>query len=129
MVELLAVIAIIGILSALIVGLAGTAQRDAARKRAEAEIGQLESFITDYQRQYGKVPGTPKANVDSCTAALSNALVDAKHSLTNMADPWDDPYHYRATSKQTFYLWSTAGDSKGTNRPAWVGNPDPDWKP
>lgn len=129
LVELLAVIAIIAVLSALILGLAGGAQRNAGRKRAESELGQLESFITEYKTTYGKVPGTPKDGEKSCRAALSNALVNASHSLTNMLDPWDDPYHYRATSKQTFYLWSTAGDSKGTNRPAWLGNPDPDWNP
>jgi len=124
LVELLAVIAIIGILSALVIGLAGTAQRDAARKRAEAEIGQLGSFITEYQRQYGKVPGT-KGDEEANLRALKEALADAKHSLSNMVDPWDDSYHYKVSSKQTYYLWSTAGDSKGTNRPSWVGNPAP----
>lgn len=129
LVELLAVVAIIGILSALVVGLAGSAQRNAGRKRAEAEIGQLESFVTDYRTKYGKVPGKPGGTEKDCRAALSNALVEASHSLTNMVDPWDEPYHYRATSKNTFYLWSTAGDTGGTNRPAWIGEADPDWTP
>lgn len=129
LVELLAVVAIIGILSALVVGLAGSAQRNAGRKRAEAEIGQLESFVTDYRTKYGKVPGKAGGTEKDCRAALSNALVEASHSLTNMMDPWDEPYRYRATSKNTFYLWSTAGDTGGTNRPAWIGNADPDWAP
>ncbi|MBR6022707.1 MAG: type II secretion system protein [Kiritimatiellae bacterium] len=129
LVELLAVVAIIGILSALVVGLAGSAQRNAGRKRAEAEIGQLESFVTDYKTKYGKVPGKVGGTEKECRAALSNALVEASHSLTNMMDPWDEPYRYRATSKNTFYLWSTAGDTGGTNRPAWIGNADPKWEP
>ena len=129
LVELLAVIAIIAILTALIVGLAGGANSNAARKQAEADVGKLEMFVTDYKSHHGKVPGNAGDNEKTCRSALSNALVSAKHSLTNMTDPWDQPYHYRATSRHTFYLWSTAGDTAGTNRPAWIGNPDPDWNP
>ena len=35
------------------------------------------------------------------------------------------PYHYFAASKQTCYIWSTAGDVNETNRVAWIGNPRP----
>ena len=131
LVELLAVVAIIGILSALVVGLAGSAQRNAGRKRAEAEIGQLESFITDYRTKYGKVPGKIGGTEAECRAALMEKLSDkdTSHPLASMKDPWDEPYRYRATSKNTFYLWSTAGDTGGTNRPAWIGNADPKWDP
>lgn len=125
LVELLAVIAIIGILSALILGLAGSAQRNAGRKRAEAELGQLESFITEYKTQYGKVPGNAGDSEKKCRDALQEQLKTAKHSLTNLTDPWDEPYYYKVTSRNTYYLWSTAGDTGKTNTPAWLGNPDP----
>ena len=118
LVEVLTVIAIIALLAALILGLAGNAQKKAARTKAEAEITQLESFITDYQMKYGQVPLT--------IAALSNALIEAKHSLTNFADPWGDPYNYSNSSKVTFYLWSRGGDLEPfTNRAIWIGNPAP----
>lgn len=127
LIELLAVIAIVALLAALILGLAGNAQRTSARKRAEAEINQLQSFVDSYRTQYGKVPGNPaNANEAQHLAALSNALSEASHSLTNLLDPWDNPYHYFAASKQTCYIWSTAGDQDGTNRVAWIGNPRPD---
>ena len=125
LIELLAVIAIVGLLAALILGLAGNAQRSSARKRAEAEINQLQSFVDSYRTQYGKVPGNPDNNEAQDLAALSNALVSASHSLTNLLDPWDNPYHYFAASKQTCYIWSTAGDTDETNRVAWIGNPRP----
>lgn len=116
LVELLTVIAIIALLAALILGLAGNAQKSAARNKAEAEIAQLESFITDYQMQYGQVPQS--------LTALSNALSAAKHSLTNLADPWGMPYSYSNTSKVTFHLWSLGGDlDPYTNRAIWIGNP------
>ena len=84
LVELMTVIAIMALLSALVLGLAGNAQKTAARKRAASEVEQLSSFVTDYQMEYGRVP--------SDTKALSNALAEAKHSLTNMTDPWGTPY-------------------------------------
>ncbi len=122
LVELLTVIAIIALLAALIMGLAGNAQRKAARSRAEAEITQLQSFVTEYRTRYGQVPGT--------AAALAGALVAANHSLTNSVnagdmpeDPWGIPYRYERSSPATFYLWSTAGDD--ANRAAWLGNPEP----
>ena len=117
LVELLAVIAIIALLAALILGLAGSSQRNAARKRAESEIAMLQSFVDEYRTEHGKVPSDLKS--------LSNALVTAKHSLTNLQDPWDDSYHYKAASRFTCYIWSTAGSDAETNRPAWIGNPEP----
>ena len=118
LVELLTVIAIIALLAALILGLAGNAQKTAARKRAAAEITQLESFITDYQMKYGQVP--------TGIAALSNALKAAKHSLTNLTDPWGATYFYTNSSAVTFYLWSKGGDvAVPADRAVWIGNPDP----
>ena len=113
LVEVLTVIAIIALLAALILGLAGNAQKKAARTKAEAEITQLESFITDYRMKYGQVPPS--------IAALSNALKTANHSLTNLVDPWGMPYVYSNSSKVTFYLYSKGGDATG-NRAMYIGN-------
>ena len=119
LVELLTVIAIIALLAALILGLAGNAQKSAARNKAEAEIEQLSVFITDYQMNYGQVPPS--------YLALSNSLVEANHSLTNLQDPWGMSYKYTNSSKATFYLWSLGGDmsTPPTNRAIWIGNPAP----
>lgn len=115
LVELLTVIAIIALLAALILGLAGNAQKSAARNKAEAEIEQLSVFVTDYQMKYGQVP--------SSMTALSNELVETKHALTNLLDPWGMAYVYSNSSKATFYLWSYGGDM--ANRAIWIGNPAP----
>ena len=118
LVELLTVIAIIALLAALILGLAGNAQKSAARNKAEAEIEQLSVFVTDYQMKYGQVPPS--------FAALSNALSEAQHALTSLLDPWGLKYNYTNSSKATFYLWSYGGDlSPYTNRAIWIGNPAP----
>lgn len=116
LVELLTVIAIIGLLAALILGLASNAQRKAARDKAAAEIAQLESFITDYQVSYGRVP----ANV----AALKTELEDKNHPLAEFEDPWGVTYEYAPSSEVTFYLWSKGG-STNDNRAMFIGNPEP----
>ncbi|MBR4188931.1 MAG: prepilin-type N-terminal cleavage/methylation domain-containing protein [Kiritimatiellae bacterium] len=115
LVELMTVIAIMALLSALVLGLAGNAQKSAARKRAESETEQLASFVTEYLSEYGRVPSSPEA--------LSNALVEANHHLTNMLDPWGMTYVYSNTSKQTFYLYSYGGSE--TNPAVWIGQNKP----
>lgn len=113
LVEVLTVIAIIALLAALILGLAGNAQKTAGRKKAEAEVTQLQSFVTDYQLKYGQVPQS--------VAILTDALKAANHSLSNFMDPWGLAYNYSNSSKVTFYLWSTGGDTNGS-RDMWIGN-------
>ena len=113
LVEVLTVIAIIALLAALILGLAGNAQKKAARTKAEAEVTQLESFVTDYQTKYGQVP-----DIDG----LKGALAAANHSNSNFMDPWGMSYGYSNSSKVTFYLWSMGGDTTGTNRQLWIGS-------
>ena len=121
LVEVLTVIAIIALLAALILGLAGNAQKKAARDRASAEIEQLSTFVNDYQMKYGQVPTN--------SAALSNALKEATHSLSNMLDPWGMAYIYSNSSKVTFYLWSRGGATNANpttdNRSMYIGNPAP----
>lgn len=116
LVEVLTVIAIIALLAALILGLAGNAQKKAARTKAEAEVTQLGSFVTDYQTKYGQVPTSPDA--------LKKALAAANHPSSNFLDPWGTSYGYSNSSKVTFYLWSTGGDSSipPTNRQLWIGS-------
>ena len=112
LVEILTVIAIIALLAALLLGLAGHAQKSAAKKQAQAEISQLENFLSAYQAQYGQVPPTK--------GDLSVALQEANHPLAGLVDPWGNPYAYQASSRATFYLWSTAG---GANPALFIGNP------
>jgi general secretion pathway protein G len=101
LVEVLTVIAIIALLAALVLGLAGHAQKTAAKKKAASEIAQLESFITAQQMQHGQVPPT--------MATLAEALRAANHPLAGLLDPWGNPYQYQTSSLATYFLWSTGG--------------------
>ena len=111
--EVLTVIAIIALLAALILGLASSAQKKAARSKAEAEISQLENAVTDYQRKYGRVPRTRDD--------LQKELMATSFPITNLVDPWGMDYQYTNTSLVTFYLWSQGGDTAGTDRDMWIG--------
>ncbi len=113
LVEVLTVIAIIALLAALILGLASSAQKKAARSKAEAEISQLENAVTDYQRKYGRVPRTRDD--------LQKELMATSFPITNLVDPWGMDYMYQTSSLVTFYLWSQGGDTEGVDREMWVG--------
>jgi general secretion pathway protein G len=123
LIEVLVVIVIIALLAALILGLAGNAQKSAARNKAEAEISQLESFVTAYQMKYGQVPGVADPDEEDFSA-LQDALIVENHSLTNLADPWGADYHYFKSSKVTFYIWSEGGPDN--IRAKYIGNPKPE---
>ena len=113
LIEVLTVIVIIALLAALILGLAATAQKKAARSKAEAEITQLENAVTDYQSKYGRVPPSRDD--------LQKELIASSHSITNLVDPWGMDYQYRTSSLVTFYLWSQGGDTEGADPDMWIG--------
>jgi len=125
LIEVLVVIAIIALLAALILGLANNAQKSAARSKAEAEVAQLQSFVTDYQMKYGQVPAH--------RGALMDALSAANHSLSSLKDPWGPQYFYFRSSPVTFYLWSRGGQTdltpKDDNPAMLIGNPNLDMLP
>ena len=69
---------------------------------------------------------TDATPVSSHMTALSNALAESKHALTNLLDPCGMSYKYTNSSKATFYLWSYGGDlAPLTNKAIWIGNPAP----
>ena len=114
LVEVLTVIAIIALLAALILGLASNAQKKAARSKAEAEIAQWESVLTQYQMKYGQMP-----------LKLATLTNESFCTITATNDPWGAPYQYERSSPATFYLWSTGGATNAADRAMYIGTPKP----
>lgn len=56
LVELLTVIAIIGILAAILIPVIGTAQRSALRAKSKAQFNNYATAITEYRNEYGFFP-------------------------------------------------------------------------
>lgn len=139
LIELLVVITIIAILSAIILNTAGSIQKNAARKRAQAEIQALSNALEQYKIDYGDYPtnssaGTAGANIlfrALCPSGSNsynpdnkvyfsvskNMLFSSNFSDQNnyFVDPFGQAYQYRypgATNKSGtnfFDLWSYAG--------------------
>lgn len=122
LVEVLVVIAIIALLSGLILGLAGNAQKSAGRKQAEAELAELENFLMNLQLKYGRLP--PQR------AGLKDYLALENHPLAEMKDPWGAPYQYYRSSPVTFYLWSVGPQPDAIpgndDRTLYIGRPKPE---
>ena len=59
--------------------------------------------------------------LDGCSGCHMSFLdMDEKLiALAGLVDPWGTPYEYQASSRTTFYLWSTAG---GANPALFIGN-------
>ena len=100
LVELLAVITIITILAAMVVGGASFALRKASIARCNANMEAIKNAIADYQIDYGSCP---PGNESALYVALCNGakryLKDptcVQGSPAQLVDPWGNPYKYQA---------------------------------
>jgi general secretion pathway protein G len=133
LVELLAVITIIGILAATVLGFAGYAQRRAAANRTQAELKALELAIENYKLDNGAYPASSadRTNMITNCGSLYSALVTGKRyfdfkpnqlrvsgTVTNVLDAYGNPYNYFSgtpkTNAVTFDLWSYGPDGQSS---------------
>ena len=142
LIELLAVITIIGILAGLTLGAAGAVRRHGATSTAKAEVAALQAACDRYFADNNTYPiGTASpTNVTApagATILFTNLLGSA--TLTNaptskryfepkpamvsgnyFVDPWGYAYGYNSDGTNAPLIWSTAGqtNSAGTNK--WI---------
>lgn len=116
LIELLAVVAIIGILAGLILGGAGAVRQKAARSQAKAEISALEAALARYQIDAGVYPVStninPAGNV--YPASLSGYTNASQCLFTNL---WGAT-NYAATtpgSKQYLSVKPSMVNTSGVN--------------
>jgi general secretion pathway protein G len=148
--ELLTVIAIIGVLMGLIIGAAKYAQTKGAVSRAQTEIAYMEAALEHYKGDNGVYPTTPSAYPPSKLAPVygnsatlytklttpktymtfkANQLVTVG-GVTYIVDPFGGPYNYYNSpgsadqmNQATFDLWSY-GPSGTNGAPDMITN----WK-
>jgi prepilin-type N-terminal cleavage/methylation domain-containing protein len=146
LIELLAVITIIGILAGLTLGAAGAVRRHGATSTAKAEVAALQAACDRYYADNNAYPiGTnspttvtePAAATALFTnlvgsATLSNAPTSKRYFEPKPAmvkttvtpncfiDPWGYAYGYNSDGTNAPLIWSTAGQTtaSGTNR--WI---------
>ena len=133
LIEIMAVVLIIGLLST-IVGAAIFRQVDKARvTAARAQLSSLEGVLELYRMDNGKFPTSEQgllALVEAPTAEPvprsypeGGYLKDGKLPL----DPWGEPYHYEmpgANNPHSFDIWSFGADGApgGEGVDADIGN-------
>ena len=146
LIELLAVITIIGILAGLTLGAAGAVRRHGATSTAKAEVAALQAACDRYYADNSAYPiGTASPTTVTApigaTALFSNlvgstnlstapttkryfepkpAMVYTNGSAYYFIDPWGYAYGYNSDGTNAPLIWSTGGQttSSGTNK--WI---------
>jgi prepilin-type N-terminal cleavage/methylation domain-containing protein len=146
LIELLAVITIIGILAGLTLGAAGAVRRHGATSTAKAEVAALQAACDRYYADNNAYPiGTASPTTVTApagaTALFTNLLGSAtltavptrkryfepKPAMVNTTgnnyfiDPWGYAYGYNSDGTNAPLIWSTAGQTTGgANTNKWI---------
>jgi len=146
LVELLAVITVIGILAGLTLGAAGAVRRHGATSTAKAEVAALQAacdryFADNSTYPIGTASPTPVTAPAGGTVLFTNllgsatltaaptskryfepkpAMVFTNSSPNYFIDPWGYAYGYNSDGANAPLIWSTAGQTTagGTNK--WI---------
>ncbi|NCD33668.1 MAG: prepilin-type N-terminal cleavage/methylation domain-containing protein [Spartobacteria bacterium] len=114
MVELLAVLLIIGILAASAIGLSGYARRRAAESRCVAELHSLKSGIEEFKIRNGYYPGKLDATTIDKLIPLQGKIGEIdRDSAGSLLDPWGTAYAYvyaEGENEDIFRLYSWGQD-------------------
>ena len=130
LVELMTVIAILGILVGLVVGGVAVASRKSAEAKIKAQMAMIEITFGNYQRQLGYYP--QQATAGPVTRAFLEGLNTAYLASANKplldlsqfqfkeisgtiywVDVWENPFQYQCPgthNAQTYDLWSYGKD-------------------
>ena len=149
LIELLAVITIIGILAGLTLGAAGAVRRHGANSTAKAEVAALQAACDRYYADYNAYPTTssmpdPSSSFNPTnstytntgivlftnllgSATLTNAPTSKRYfepkpamvSSNYFKDPWGYAYGYNSDGTNAPLIWSTAGTKIGETN-KWV---------
>lgn len=108
LIELLTVILIMGLLMAMILGVAAIANRKNLEAKAKADLETIRTALTDYQMDVGEYPGE---------AAWTNDLEGYIRDDFRFTDPWGHDYEYEHdTSTSGYRIYSLGSDgAEGTD--------------
>ena len=149
LIELLAVITVIGILAGLTLGAAGAVRRHGATSTAKAEVAALQAACDRYYADYNLYPSNTSAapsavNPTNYTAAgqvlftnllgsanltaapTSKRYFEPKPAMVNtngnnyFIDPWGYAYGYNSDGTNAPLIWSTAGQTTSGGTNKWI---------
>lgn len=113
LVELLTVIAIIGLLAGIVLGVAGYASRKSDQSKAVASLEQIKNALEDYRIANGAYPTSYVVFTN-----MVNAIQDM-----SAVDPWGNAWKYTNKSRYVYLLWSTGPSTtdQGDDIKSWEG--------
>lgn len=143
--ELLAVIAIIAVLSGMVIGVGRRASERGKTARARVELAAISTALEDYKRTYGDFPRTDdevqllralqgRRGPASEIPVSGRGLIEAARFMIRddvLVDPWGRPYVYAykapagGWTNPSFVLYSSGPDQSENSRLTTGGFPDP----
>ena len=129
LVELLVVVAVIGIVAGIVLAGAGAAQKKAARDQAKAEIQTIAVALEKFRTENGAYPSA--TNLSQMTNTLYRSLTNYMTFRTNqlvgtgtnrsVIDPYGWPYRYRSPAlasttmlTESFEIFSVGANGKSS---------------
>ena len=117
LIELMIVVAIIGILAAIAIPLYANVQARARIAKAQADARALASAVSIYSAHMGVVPGT----LDPLTAVVTNSLNQTAGpfmaSIPTPPSGWSTPYIYAGSTAAGTFVISASGDGTTVSLP------------
>jgi len=146
LIELLAVITIIGILAGLTLGAAGAVRRHGATSTAKAEVAALQAacdryYVDNSAYPIGTASPTTVTAPADATALFTNllgsatltaapttkryfepkpAMVKSTTTPNCFIDPWGYAYGYNSDGTNAPLIWSTAGQTTASGTNKWI---------
>jgi len=127
LVELMVVVAVIGVVAGIVLAAAGGAQKKAARDQAKAEIKMFSAAIERYKSDFGFIPQQATGSRTALYRYLSNYVAIRTNQLsgsgtnTQILDPYGRGYLYVSPGTNTrsmlsdgFEIWSQGVDTNST---------------
>jgi general secretion pathway protein G len=111
LVELMAVIAIIGLLAAIILGISGYVARRGDMAKAQGDMEKIKMALEEYKVNFGRFwPNDgPVTNSTYGGVTFSNALSGYVADI-RLLDPWNRGYMYDFMDNAQYRLWSYGPD-------------------
>ena len=125
LIELMLVVAVIGIVAGIVLAAAGGAQKKAARDQAKAEIKMFCAAMERYRSDFGFIPEQRNGSRTALYRYLSNYVSFKTNQLsgsgtnTQILDPYGRGYFYvspgtnvRSMLSDSFEIWSAGADER-----------------
>ena len=103
LVELMVVVAVIGVLAGIVLAAAGGVQKKAARDQAKAEIKTILVGLERYRAANGGYPVVNQPSSSALYTNLTNFMTFRTNQISGqqVLDPYGYPYWYRLVTNQT----------------------------